>query len=228
MDIIPPHHRRNIAITLGFIGGAIDVYCHTQFKTLVATQTGNVVMMASDFFDKKYSFFIAKLVAIILFAIGFVAGIYIKQHARTALWRIYALIPMTVATVILPFIHSHTVLSIMVLSFGTGIVMNSYAGTKIETVPYTIMMTSGNFRRMLSSIYAFVTTPAKKRSAQVRRDVSNYVIIVLSFLAGAFVSAVAVHVCGAYAVWLVTLALLVVSYLYATSVLRENLKDKVF
>ena len=100
MDIIPPHHRRNIAITLGFIGGAIDVYCHTQFKTLVATQTGNVVMMASDIFDKKYSFFIAKLVAIILFAIGFVAGIYIKQHARTALWRIYALIPMTVATVI--------------------------------------------------------------------------------------------------------------------------------
>ena len=78
MDIIPPHHRRNIAITLGFIGGAIDVYCHTQFKTLVATQTGNVVMMASDIFDKKYSFFIAKFVAIILFAIGFVAGIYIK------------------------------------------------------------------------------------------------------------------------------------------------------
>ena len=81
---------------------------------------------------------------------------------------------------------------------------------------------------MLSSIYTFVTTPAKKRSAQVHRDVSNYVIIVLSFLAGAFVSAVAVHVCGAYAVWLVTLVLLVVSYLYATSVLRENLKDKVF
>ena len=43
-----PQNSRFEAILLGFLGGALDVYCQIQFDTLVATQTGNILFLIAD------------------------------------------------------------------------------------------------------------------------------------------------------------------------------------
>ncbi|MCD0060341.1 DUF1275 family protein, partial [Streptococcus agalactiae] len=47
-DIIMPQDGRKMAVLLGFIGGFIDVYSHMQFHSLVATQTGNIILMVAN------------------------------------------------------------------------------------------------------------------------------------------------------------------------------------
>ena len=42
------NNSRLFAILMAFSGGAIDVYCHNYFHGLVATQTGNIILMASN------------------------------------------------------------------------------------------------------------------------------------------------------------------------------------
>lgn len=43
-----PQNSRFEAVLLGFLGGALDVYCQIQFDTLVATQTGNILFLIAD------------------------------------------------------------------------------------------------------------------------------------------------------------------------------------
>ena len=186
---ILPQDLRRVALLLGFSGGAVDVYSHLRFHTLVATQTGNIVLMVAQIAEKQDNF-LPRLTSIIVFSIGFVLGIAYKQRAQTPYWRIFALMPMLIACLVLPFLPSDQLLfKIIALSFGTGLLMLTFTGSKIETVPYTIMMTSGNYRRMLMSWYHYATSAAK--NPQDKRDVVNYTIIVLSFMLGALTAAVA-------------------------------------
>lgn len=42
------NNSRLFAILMAFSGGALDVYSHNYFHGLVATQTGNIILMASN------------------------------------------------------------------------------------------------------------------------------------------------------------------------------------
>lgn len=171
---ILPQDLRRVALLLGFSGGAVDVYSHLRFHTLVATQTGNIVLMVAQIAEKQDNF-LPRLTSIIVFSIGFVLGIAYKQRAQTPYWRIFAMMPMLIACLVLPFLPSDQLLfKIIALSFGTGLLMLTFTGSKIETVPYTIMMASGNYRRMLMSWYHYATSAAK--NPQDKRDVVNYTI----------------------------------------------------
>ena len=46
--IFLPQHRRIIAVFWGIIGGALDVYCQLELGSLVALQTGNIILLVSD------------------------------------------------------------------------------------------------------------------------------------------------------------------------------------
>ena len=43
--IFLPQHRRIIAVFWGIIGGALDVYCQLELGSLVALQTGNIILI---------------------------------------------------------------------------------------------------------------------------------------------------------------------------------------
>lgn len=66
-DIIMPQDGRKMAVLLGFI----DVYSHMQFHSLVATQTGNIILMVANLGQNDFHFFITKLFSIFFFSIGF-------------------------------------------------------------------------------------------------------------------------------------------------------------
>ena len=62
-------HRdtRLISALLGFTDGAIDAFCHLQYKTLVATQTGNIVLLISDFRDSHLSSSVLRILSILFY-----------------------------------------------------------------------------------------------------------------------------------------------------------------
>lgn len=61
-DIIMPQDGRKMAVLLGFIGGFIDVYSHMQFHSLVATQTGNIILMVANLGQNDFLFSFFQLV----------------------------------------------------------------------------------------------------------------------------------------------------------------------
>lgn len=99
---ILPQDLRRVALLLGFSGGAVDVYSHLRFHTLVATQTGNIVLMVAQIAEKQDNF-LPRLTSIIVFSIGFVLGIAYKQRAQTPYWRIFAMMLMLIACLVLLF-----------------------------------------------------------------------------------------------------------------------------
>ncbi|MDU1465640.1 MAG: DUF1275 domain-containing protein, partial [Streptococcus mitis] len=46
--LILPQNTRLMGVFLGFVGGSLDVFCHIQYRSLVATQTGNILLLISD------------------------------------------------------------------------------------------------------------------------------------------------------------------------------------
>lgn len=43
-----PQNTRFMAVLLGFIGGALDVFCHMHYDVMVATQTGNIILLIAN------------------------------------------------------------------------------------------------------------------------------------------------------------------------------------
>ena len=43
-----PQNTRMMANLLSFSGGALDVFCHMYYHSLVATQTGNILLLIAD------------------------------------------------------------------------------------------------------------------------------------------------------------------------------------
>lgn len=184
---VKPQDTRFAAIILALLGGALDVYSHIQYDSFVATQTGNIILMIADLRYGNFEQIYPKLISILLFSLGFLLGIFIKDRAKTAFWRIYTIIPLAISTFIIPLFVKSEVLGIIILAFSTGLMMLTFTGSKIEEHPYTIFMTSGNYRKMISSWYIYFTN-RNKRSLIVRQA-QNYTIVVVSFVIGALISA---------------------------------------
>lgn len=199
---IRPRDTRLISALLGFTGGAIDVFCHLQYKTLVATQTGNIVLLISDFRDSHLSSSVLRILSILFFSIGFLVANSLKDRIYSSYWEIHNLIPLFFVTCLIPFLPPTPLLIVPLLSFCTGLLMFTFSDTKIENYPYTIMMTSGNYRKMLTSWYQFI-----KGESHFFRQAINYTIIVTSFIIGAILSALLEKYIQAVAIWLVSLVL---------------------
>ena len=72
-----PQNSRFEAILLGFLGGALDVYCQIQFDTLVATQTGNILFLIADISHSPLQQTLIRLFSVLFFSIGFMFGLHI-------------------------------------------------------------------------------------------------------------------------------------------------------
>lgn len=195
---------RFFALLMAFSGGATDVYSHNYFDGLVATQTGNVILLASDFSQKNWLQTLPKLLSIIAFTVGFLLGIWIKQKNFSQYWRCYTMLPAIFSSLIIPLLPEHFYLfNIGFLAFGSGLLMLTFNGITIEDKPYTIMMTSGNYRKMLNEWYIYWTS--KKKSNVLKRNAQNYTIVVLAFVVGACLIAFSNQFLGIYTIWVATI-----------------------
>ncbi len=202
--VINSNNSRFFAILMAFSGGASDVYCHIYFHGLVATQTGNVILLASDLAQKNWSQTIPKVLSIFAFTFGFIAGIWIKQKKISVFWRSYTMIPVIIASLLIPFAsNDFHLLKLCSLAFGTGVIMLTFTGVRVENNQYTIMMTSGNYRRMLTKWYYYFTS--KNKTTVLKRNAENYTIVVVSFLIGGSIISIVSVFCGPYAIWIATI-----------------------
>ena len=207
---IAPQNTRFMAILLSFLGGALDVYCHIHFHSLVATQTGNIVLLIADLHPDNWENTWIKLTSIFCFSIGFVLGIIIREKSKTPLWRAYSLIPLLLVTAITPILFNLSYLIVGLLGVGTGLMMLTFSDSQIESHPFTIMMTSGNYRKMLSSWYRFFHFSSERE--KIKRQAVNYTIVVVSFVIGALIVALMDRLVNQWAIFSVTLCLTLVIY----------------
>lgn len=117
-----PQNSRFEAILLGFLGGALDVYCQIQFDTdtLVATQTGNILFLIADISHSPLQRTLIRLFSILFFSIGFMFGLHVRANAKTAFWRVYALLLLLIVTMILPLLPYIRLLWVVLLALATG------------------------------------------------------------------------------------------------------------
>ena len=74
--LILPQNTRLMGVFLGFIGGSLDVFCHIQYHSLVATQTGNILLLISDWHDSNVINTMLRFCSIIFFSLGFLFALH--------------------------------------------------------------------------------------------------------------------------------------------------------
>ena len=200
-----PQNTRLMANLLSFSGGALDVFCHMYYHSLVATQTGNILLLVADWRSSSMYHNMLRCFSILFFSLGFLFGMWFKDHRKNAYWRVYGLLPLCVMTAILPFLPS------------------TFTGSQIENHPFVIFMTSGNYRRMLTALYYAIQGSGDQR--EYRRQAVNYSFIVGSFVVGAIVSAVLMHFVHLKSIWVITLSLITIMVYYSSEVKRLGLKE---
>ena len=96
-----PQDRRTMALLLGAVGGCLDVFSHIQFSTLIATQTGNILLLVADWRSSSMYHNMLRCFSIFFFTLGFLFGMWFKDHRKNAYWRAHGLLPLCIYTKLL-------------------------------------------------------------------------------------------------------------------------------
>ena len=209
---------------LGFIGGGLDVFCHMHYRSLVATQTGNLLLLIADWHDPRVENTIMRFSSILFFSLGFVVALHIKEYRKTAFWRTKMLLPLFVVTLLIPLVSVIPPVEVPFIAFGTGMMMLTFTGSLIENHPYVIFMTSGNYRKMLTALYRIVRGEGDVQ--EYRRQALNYGIVVGSFVVGAISLAVSMHFFHEWSIWIVSFNLFLIMSYYIARVKQLDLQDE--
>ncbi|EQC72179.1 hypothetical protein HSISS2_1604 [Streptococcus sp. HSISS2] len=161
--------------------------------------------------------------SILFFTLGFLFGMWFKDHRKNAYWRVHGLLPLCVMTAILPFLTPNSLLELPIIAFSEGVMMKTFIGSQIENHPFVIFMTSGNYRRMLTALYYVIQGSEDQK--EYRRQAVNYGFVVGSFVVGAVVSALLMHFIYIKSIWLITLSLITIMIYYSSEVKRLGLKE---
>lgn len=177
---IPTPHRygRVMALLLASLGGAVDVFSHIHYKALVATQTGNFILLIADMSHSSQQAIHLRWLSVIFFSLGYLGGHLLHdllgQRARLKHWRIFTLVPFLLVCFVTPLIHrvSEHGVQVGALAFTIGLLIHALADTRIGENPFSLFMTSGNWRKMLSAWYAAgaLYTRAIAHACNTRRE----------------------------------------------------------
>ena len=97
-----PQNTRMMANLLSFFWGELwNVFCHMYYHSLVATQTGNILLLVADWRSSSMYHNMLRYFSILFFSIGFLFGMWFKDHRKNAYWRVHGLLPLCVMTAIL-------------------------------------------------------------------------------------------------------------------------------
>ncbi|MFC3931855.1 YoaK family protein [Streptococcus dentapri] len=222
---IMPQNTRLMAFFLGSVGGCLDVFSHMQFGTLIATQTGNILLLIADWGEKNLTKTLDSILSLVFFTIGFILAILFKERAKNAHWRSVGILPLFISSFLYPFFSEYKLIWIPLLAASTGMMMLTFTGSKIEEHDYVIMMTSGNYRKMVTAWFDFLRF--KDRRPLIKRQAINYSIVVGSFVGGAIITGILTHIFQTYAIWCVTAVLFAIILVYTTLVKAYDLEEEV-
>lgn len=83
-----PQNTRMMANLLSFSGGALDVFCHMYYHSLVATQTGNILLLVADWRSSSMYHNMLRCFSILFFL---ACGLKIIVRMLTGVFMVYFL-----------------------------------------------------------------------------------------------------------------------------------------
>ena len=133
----PRRYGRIMALLLASLGGAVDVFSHMRYEALVATQTGNFILLIADLHRDTPHAVHLRWFSVIFFSCGYLGGHLIHdllgQRARMRHWRIGTLLPFLLVCFAVPFTDRTLSNSFQVgaLAFTVGLMIHALADTRI-------------------------------------------------------------------------------------------------
>ncbi len=169
---------------LALSGGFQDAYTYINRGEVFANaQTGNIVLMAGNFFEGKYSFGLRYLIPLLAFVIGIYVAEYIHknhQNMRILHWRqAVVLLEMIVLFAVAFIPQDYNQIANALVSFSCAMQVQSFR--KINGYAYASTMCIGNLRSGTESLYAFVHSRKRKDFMKTM----HYIGIICFFAIGA-------------------------------------------
>ncbi|WP_300711308.1 YoaK family protein [uncultured Brachyspira sp.] len=202
-----------IASILTLIGGFIDAYTYiTRDGIFAYAQTGNMIFLSMHLAKKEFLYMMNYFVPIIIFVIGICTALYIKKilNKRKLIEIEYVIILMAALILfivgLLPRTFSNTIV-VSVISFMSAIFMITF--NKAEGLSYVTNMCTGNLRSVSENLFKFIFENDK---TGLKKGLI-YIIILASFILGAFLGTLFTNIIGVKAVWISSALLLVVESL---------------
>lgn len=198
-------HPYFIACLLTFCAGFIDAYTFIERGgTLVAGQTGNVVLLSVSMVHDQFEDVEVKFVTLLAFITGIFLWTVLKHHLSTYKRRLAALLPLVLASVWAGWLPVNTwnMLIVPPLGFCMGLVTTAF--TEVDGRFYNNAFMTGNLKRMMMAWGDYFRTQDKT----FLTDALFLLRLVVSFILGALVSAFLTRVLGLQTIWFVALLLL--------------------
>ena len=211
--------RTTVFLTLS--GGFQDAYTYMgRGKVFANAQTGNIVLMATNFCEGDFAKALRYLLPLLAFAAGvyFAEGIRNRYHLMERFhWRQLILLIEIALLFVVGFIPNNLDwLANMLVSFVCAMQVQSFR--KVHGNAYASTMCIGNMRSGMDSLCSWVLN---RNPAALKKSLYYWGIILL-FALGAGLGSLTLDFCGAKAIWISCL-LLAVSF--CLMFLKEDVEE---
>jgi uncharacterized membrane protein YoaK (UPF0700 family) len=200
-----------LGVLLAIVGGFLDAYTFICRGGVFANaQTGNIVLVGIEATKGNFLQATRAFLPILAFIFGIVATEKIKElnfpssASVTYSERIILLIEIIVLFIIgfIPATVPHAFVTIPI-SFVSSVQIASFA--KLIDSPYSTTMCTGNLRSASQAAYkAFV-----KKDSNAAIKTGRYVIVILSFIAGACFAGILTSQFGIKSIWFAVIVLII-------------------
>ncbi|MEF9952041.1 MAG: YoaK family protein [Clostridium sp.] len=204
-----------LGIFLAIVGGFLDSYTFIGRGGVFAnSQTGNIVLVGVAVSRGDWNQALNHIPPIIAFILGVIVAESIKKRSTlffiTHPARTILIIEIILLFIIgfLPSTVSNSIVNVTI-SFVSSMQISAFR--KLVDSPYSTTMTTGNLRTASYEAYIAIT---KKDPESARRSL-RYLIIIISFLFGAFLGGLVTINVGNKAIWVPTFILIFALILFS-------------
>jgi uncharacterized membrane protein YoaK (UPF0700 family) len=205
----PPIRRDEtvqIALLLAFAGGYLDAYTWIIHGVMANAQTANLVLLWVYGSAGKWERALHFVPPIFAFAVGVVIAAWLHRTTGDRASAISTLIEI-VLLVVVGILHNRLPDLAGTLGISVVAAMQTAIFTKVEGVPYSSVMITGNMRQAIESVFAAVS--GDRKSHTLRRS-GIFAVLCVAFGIGAAVGAYATKGIPDLALGLPVVALLIV------------------
>lgn len=206
-----------IGLILSAVGGMLDAHTFLFRDGVFAnTQTGNIVFLALAILDFNLGKTLQFVLPMIAFAIGSALAEFIKKFlppTSSLKWVHIILLIEILFLFLLGFVpkNCYNNFVIILISFVCSLQANGFKSLKGS--PYATTMCTGNLRSASTNFANFIFAKDK----QSRIISLRYIIIILSFFAGALIGSLLTQTIGEYTLWVCSSLLLVAFVLISSN-----------
>ena len=216
-----PHlyQLRELALAFTFCGGFIDAYTFTERGgTLAAGQTGNIIFFGTDIAKHNLPGLTTKVATFLAYILGLIVVTTIALKVKSKYKRIFCILPIMFISLVVGFVPT-SVPNVFVVPFlAFGIAMQTIAFNKIEGLGYRNTVSTGNLQKaVIAWTKYFVNHDSSKT-----RAASNYLLLVISFICGAIVSALLDNYFGIHTIWIAASLLVIINFCYGLMVYHRD------